>query len=132
MSRLRVVYIASLVVLAVLIITTVFRPMATIGEYSETQRAQLLQTEDEWIIQFDLINHEGKEQKYTITALVDGKQYTEDVSLLDSRIFTYIHRIHRDTARNGNVTFTIYKNGETDPFKQVTYYLKRKSNEKVY
>jgi len=124
MSRLRIIYIASLVVLAVLIITTVFRPMATIGEYSGVQRAQLLQTEDEWIIQFDLINHEGKEQNYTITALVDGKQYTEDVTILEGRIFTYIHRISHDTAGNGDVTFAIYKQGETGPFKQVTYYLK--------
>ena len=124
MSRLRIIYIASLVVLAVLIIITVFRPIATIGGYNAMQRVQLLQTENEWIIQFDLINHEGKEQHYTISVLADGKQYTEDVSLLDGRIFTYIHRIRHDSAGNGDVTFAIYKEGETDPFNQVTYYLK--------
>ena len=124
MSRLRIIYIASLVVLAVLIFTTLLRPMVTTGEYSEVQRAQLLQTEAEWIIQFDIINHEGEERNYTITVSFDGKQYTEDVSILHGGIFTYIHRIRRDIAGNGDVTFAIYKDGETEPFKQATYYLK--------
>lgn len=124
MSKLRIIYILSLVILGVLLVFTVFRPMATAGEYSEVQRAQLLQTETEWIIQLDLVNHEGKEQNYIITVLADGKQYTEDVTILDDRTFTYIHHIHRDTECNGNITFAIYKNGETDPFEQATYYLK--------
>ena len=124
MSRLRIAYIASLVILVVLIITTVFHPLATIGECSEVQRAQLLQTEAEWVFQFDLINHEGKEQHYTISVLANGKQYTEDVLLLDGRIFTYIHRIPHDSVCNCNITFAIYKNGETGPFKQASYYLR--------
>ncbi|UCD54421.1 MAG: hypothetical protein JSU76_01705 [Dehalococcoidia bacterium] len=42
--KLRPIYIASLVVLGVLIAVTFFRPMASGGEsYSEVQRAQLLE-----------------------------------------------------------------------------------------
>ena len=124
MSGLRIIYIASLVILGTLLVFTVFRPVATSGEYSEVRRAQLLQTDDEWIIQFDLINHEDRKQDYTMAVLVDGKQYTEDVSILSGRVFTYIHRIPRDAAGAGDVGFTIYKEGEADPLEQVTYYLK--------
>ena len=124
MSRLRIAYIASLVILAVLIATTIFRPMVTAGQYSEVQREQLLQTEDEWIIQFDIINHEDEERNYTITVLFDDKQYAEDVSILHGSTFTYIHRIRRDIAGNSDVIFALYKEGETEPFKQATYYLK--------
>ena len=124
MSRLRIIYIASLVILGILLVFTVFRPVATSGEYSEVRRAQLLQTDDEWIIQFDLINHEDEKQDYTMAVLVDGKQYTEDVSILSGRVFTYIHRIPRGTTGAGDVGFTIYKRGEADPLEQVTYYLK--------
>jgi len=124
MSGLRIIYVISLVILGTLLVFTVFRPVATSGEYGEVRRAQLLQTDDEWIIQFDLINHEDRKQDYTMAVLVDGKRYTEDVSILSGRVFTYIHRIPRATAGAGDVGFTIYKEGEADPLEQVTYYLK--------
>jgi len=43
MSRLKITYIFSLVILAVLIGVTVFKPMAVGGEYSEVERAHLLE-----------------------------------------------------------------------------------------
>jgi len=124
MSKLRITYIASLVVLAVLIAATLLHPIEAIGEYSQVQREQLLRTENEWIVEFDIINHEGKEQEYTIIASVDGKQYPEDVSILDGRIFTYIRHIRHDKVENGDVCLSIYRKDEDVPLEQVTYYLK--------
>jgi len=124
MSRLRIIYILSLVVLGVLIAFTVFRPMAVGKEYSEVQRAQLLETEDQWIIEFDIINHEGRGQNYTITVLVDGKQYNESVLIPDGRIFTYIHHIYPDRITDGDVRFAVYKEGEATPIEEETFYLK--------
>jgi hypothetical protein len=124
MPRLRIVYILSLVILGVLIAFAVFRPMIGGGEYSEVQKEQLLQTENEWIIQFNIVNHEGRDQKYTITVVVDGKQYSEKVLIHDGRIFTYIHHIYPDRVSDGDVSFAIYKEGEATPFEEVTYYLK--------
>lgn len=124
MSRLRIAYIVALMVLGVLVVFTVFHPMATGGEYSEVQREQLLQAEDEWIIQFNIINHEGKDTNYTINVLVDGKRYNEEVRIPDGRIFTYIHHIPSDRVTDGEVSFVIYKEGESSPFEQVTYHLK--------
>jgi len=124
MSRAKITYIASLVILGVLIAFTVFRPMVTGEEYSEVQRAQLLEAEDQSIVELHIINHEGKDQNYTITVEVDGKQYNESVLIPDGRIFTYIHHIYPDRVSDGDVSFAIYKEGEATPFEEVTYYLK--------
>ena len=124
MSRLRITYIALLVILTVLTVNTVFRPIITKGEYSEVQRAQLLQTEDEWIAQIDFINHEDKELNRTIAVLFEDEKYAEDFSIPEGGTFTYIHRIRRETVSNGDITFAIYKEDDTEPLKQVTYYLK--------
>ena len=123
MSKVRFAYIASLIALAVLVVFTVFRPMTTSEEYTEVQREQMLKTEDQWIVQFDVINHEGTEQNYTIKFLDNATQYSEDVSIREDGMFTYIHRISRKMTGNNDATFAIYKNNEAEPFKIVKYYL---------
>ena len=125
MSKYRVVYIVSLLLLGVLIVFTVFRPMATGEKYSEVGREHLLQTEDEYIVEFDIMNHEGKDANYLITALIDGKEYNHPISIKDGRKFTYIYHIYPDQLTGGDVSFTIYKEGEDSPFEQITYYLDR-------
>ena len=124
MSKLRILYILSLVVLGVLLVFTVFRPMASDRKYSEIQKEQLLQAEDQWIVQFDIINHEGEERNYTINILVDGKLHEQEVLIPDGRKFTYIHHVYTDRIIDGNVRLTIYKEGEATPFEEATYYLK--------
>ena len=124
MSKLRITYIVSLVILAGLIGFNVFQPVATGGKYSEVQKEQLLETESEWIVQFIIINHEGRDQNYTINVLVDEKLYTESILIRDGRRFSYIHHFRRDIITDGVVNFDIYKEGEATPFEQATYYLK--------
>ena len=123
MSKLRIIYITSLVILAVLIAFTVFRPMAVGGKYSEIQKEQLLETESEWIIQFDIINHEGRDQKYTINVMVGEELDTDAVLIRDGAKFSYIPHIRRDMITDKGVSFAVYKEGEATPFEQVTYYL---------
>ena len=127
MSKFRILYILTLALLGVLLVFTIFRPMATGGEYSEVKRKSLLRTEDGWVIQYDLINRGGEEQNYTIYLSVDGgKPYQEDVQLQDGRIFTFIRRIspHELSGEEGEVNVTIYMEGETVPFEEAVYYLK--------
>ncbi len=123
MSKFRIVYIISLLLLGALVVFTVFRPMATGEKYSEVGREHLLQTEDEYIVEFDIMNHEGKVTNYLITALINGQQYDTPVSIKDGRKFTYIYHIYPDQSTGGGVSFTIYKEGEDTPFEQITYYL---------
>ena len=122
--KLKLIYIASLVILGVLTVFTVFQPMATGGDYSEVQRAQLLEREDQWIIEFDIINQEGKDTSYTIKVLTDGKLYIESVLIRDGGIFTYIHHFYPDRLTNNEVNFAVYKEGESTPVEQATYFLR--------
>jgi len=123
MPRLRIFYIVSLVLLGALIAFTVFKPMATGGEYSEVQREQLLRAEDQWIIQFDIMNYEGRDINYTIEVSIDDKLYKHPVLIPDGRMFTYIHHIYPDSIIGGDVGFAVYKEGDDIPLEEMTYHL---------
>ncbi len=124
MSKLRAFYIISLMILGVLLVLTVFRPMASGSEYSEVQRVQLLEREDQWIIEFDIINREGEDMSYTITVFADEKLYTESVLIKDEGMFTYIHHFYPDRLTKNEVNFAVYKEGESTPVEQATYFLR--------
>ena len=123
MSKLRIFYIVSLIILGVLVVFAVFRPMATGEEYSEVSRASLLQTENGWILQFDILNREREDRSYTIEVSVDGKLSTATVSIRDGEQYTYVRQIRSEMLSEGVVSYTIYKEGENTAFEQGTYYI---------
>lgn len=124
MPKLNIFYIISLVVVAALLGLTMFYSMATGEDYSTVYRENLLQTGDGYIVEFDIMNHEGETKQYTINMLVDGKlYYTDDILVLDGRVFTFGRHINPDRIANGKVSFAIYKEGEDTPFEEITYYL---------
>ena len=102
------------------------------SEYSKVQREQLLKTENEWVVQFDIINHEGREQEYTIEALGGGEKYRGSVTILEGQVYTFIRHIRRDQTGDGPVSFAVYRSNEEKPFKKVTYYLEWSQEEAGY
>ena len=124
MEKIKIVYVLSLVILVVLLVLAFFHPMVREMEYSEVQRAQLLEKGTERIIQFDIVNHEHKNMNYSIIVIVDEKKYTEDVLIRKGGRFTYIHHIYLERITTGEVSFVVYKEGESAPIEEVTYYLK--------
>jgi len=124
MSKLKIIYIASLVILGVLVAFIVFRPMVAGGEYSTVQQAHLLEREDRWIIELHLFNHEAQDTNYTINVLADEELCTESIQLRPGELFKYIHHISRDNLTEREVSVAIYKEGEATPVEEVTYYLK--------
>lgn len=122
--KLRVIYIGSLLLLGTLIAFTVFQPMAGGEQCSEVQRAQLLEREDQWIIEFDIINREGEDKDYTIEVITDGEQYTESVLIRDGGVFTYIHHFYPERLTSNEIGFAVYKEGEATPIEQATYFLR--------
>ena len=113
MPKLKIFLVISLVILGMLIGFTILKPMATGEEYSETQREQLLQSGDGYILQFDIMNHEGKETEYTINVTVDGESSTLTVPIQGDRAFTYIKHINRDMlAEGGTGTYTPRTRGD--------------------
>ena len=124
MSRLRIFYILSLVILGVLLVFTVFRPMVTGVEYSQVQREHLLEEEDQWIIELHILNNERQDTDYAINVLVDGELCTDVVTIKPGRVFKYITHIYKDKLDEGKVSLAVYKENEDTPFEQTTYYLK--------
>ena len=124
MSKLRIFYILSLVILGVLLAFTVFRPMATGEEYSQVLRQQLLERDDQWVIELHILNHEGQDTKYTINVVADEVLCTDTIPIRSGRVFKYIVHIYKDKLGKGKVSLTICKEGEDTPFEQTTYYLK--------
>jgi len=123
LSKARIFYVVLLAVLGVLVGFAVWGPLGG-GEYTEVQRVQLLEREDEWIVQFDIINHEGQERSYTINVEVGGKTQSEDVLIPDGRKYSYITHIRPETLDDGDVSFYLYREDEAEPFKQLTYHLR--------
>jgi len=124
MLKLRIIFIASLLILGVLLAFTLFRPI-TVGQKFETLiRESIIQEEDEWIIQINIINKEDKITDYTIEwSTGEETYYSERVSIKNGRTFTNIHHVYPETVREGEINLAIYKAGEPTPFEQSTYYI---------
>ena len=129
MSKLRIAYIVSLIILAALIGLLVYHPLTTGTTYSEVAREGLIQTDNEYIIQFDIINHESVDTTYAIQTSIDGELFNHSVSIPDGKKFTYMHHVYKDKLTQGNVSFSVYKEGEAaSPFEQITYHLDLKKD----
>jgi hypothetical protein len=124
LSKLRIVYILSLALLGVLAGLAVVRPLVTGRDYSAVARESVLQEDDQWIIQFDIINQQDKDMNYNLVWSNGGETYTEGVLVGKGRVYSHIHHIYQDTIKEDKVNLTIYEEGETTPFEQLTYYLK--------
>ena len=124
MSKLRIFYILSLVILGVFLVFTVFRPMVTGEEYSQVLREQLLEKEDQWVIELHILNHEGQDTNYTINVVSDEVLCTDTIPIRPGRVFKYIVHIYKDKLEEGKVSLTVCKEGEDTPFEQTNYYLK--------
>jgi len=126
MSKLSVFYVISLLILGLFVIFAIFNPMVAGEKYTEIQRESLLKTDDGWATQINLINNEGKDQNYTIHASVnDGKKYEEDILVKDGRTYTFVYRVSSKdlTSVEDKVKLVVYKEGESSPVEETTYYL---------
>lgn len=123
MSKLRIAYLVSLAMLAALMALAAFRPMSAEREYSEVLRQGVLKGNGEWLVQLEMVNHEGRTVDYVVDALVAGKHNDVRFSVRDGFVYRYVHQIPYDSLGSGRATFTIYKDGETAPFDTFSYYL---------
>ncbi len=125
MPKLKIFLAISLVIVGVLLVWVFVWPMGGgEGKYSEVQRESLLERADGWVLQFDILNHEGHAMTYSTDVVVDGKTFTVSFAVQSGGIYTYIHHINSSELTDGKVFVTIFKKGEDGPFEQGTYYLK--------
>jgi hypothetical protein len=123
-TKLQVFYIISLLILATLFVLAIFKPFASGSNYTQVSRQSLLQTQDEWIFQFDILNHEGHVVRYTIHFLFGGQDFHETFIVRDGGKFTYIHHIKKEDAGSGSVEYKLYKENSSEPIEEGSYYLK--------
>ncbi len=122
MSRLRLIFVLSLVILAGVFISAIyFIPSGQ--SYTESRRAQIIEGENEWIAQYDIINNEARDIKYTIFITVDGAVYRDSTVVKPGKTYTYIRHIYPQQLEEGKVTFALYEEGKAKPIEQVTYYI---------
>ncbi len=127
MAKLKIFLIISLVIVGVLLVWVVIWPMGGGEEkYSEVQRESLLERADGWVLQFDILNHEGDAMTYSTDIVVDATTFTVSFAVQSGGIYTYIHHINSSGLTDGKVFITIFKEGENAPFEQGTYYLKKR------
>ena len=110
-------------------VLTFWGPFSQVGEqrYSEVSRESVIQGDDQWIIQFDINNREGKDQKYIINISANGYSYRQEVLLRDGATFTYIHHVYPEMVREtGKFNLSVHKEGEATLFEEATYYIRFK------
>ena len=91
--------------------------------YVESKRAQIIEGENEWILQYDIINDEERDIKYTIFVTVDDAIYKDSTVVQQGKTYTYIHHIYPQQLGEGKVTFALYEGGKAEPVEQITYYI---------
>ena len=122
LSKLRLVFVLSLVVLAGVFILTLY--LIPSGQsYPEPRRAQIINAGNEWILQYDIINNQERDIKYTIYVTIDGAVYTDSTVVKPGKTYTYIHHIYPQQLTEGKVAFALYEEGKAKPVEQVTYYI---------
>ncbi len=123
-SRHKIVYLLSLVVLGALLVAVFIRPAVTGNECSAIQKEQLIKTPEGWIVQFDLFNQEKSATSYDVEFQGDKNQiFREPVLIAAESSYTYIRHIKSAAVADGKVKIRIYKDGETTPFENATLVL---------
>ncbi len=122
MSKLRLIFVLSLIILAGVFISTIYF-FPSDESYTESKRVQIIAGENEWILQYDIINDQERSIKYTIFVTVDDTVYEDSTVVKQGKTYTYIHHIYPQQLKEGKVTFALYEEGKTKPIEQTTYYI---------
>jgi hypothetical protein len=92
-------------------------------DYTETKRVHIIEAENEWILQCDIINREDRDIEYTIVVTVDDIVHTDSTVVKPGKSYTYIQQINPQELREGEVSFALYQEGKPEPIEQATFHL---------
>ncbi len=121
MSKGSAVYVLSLALVAGLLGFAIVKPMVAPSHNGTVLREHFVETGDEWIAQWQIVNREGRETVYTIEANVDGQTFSDQVALAVDEQYNYAHHIYKAEVGPGEATFAIYRDGAQSPIEQVTH-----------
>ena len=122
MNRTRLIFILSLLILAGVFVSIIyFLPSREI--YTESKRAHIISGDDEWILEYNIVNNETRDIEYTILVTVDGTVYRDSTVVKSGKTYTYIHHIYPQQLEEGKVEFAVFEDGKTEPVEQATYHI---------
>jgi len=122
--KLKIVFILSLVLLGVLLAFTVFQPITSGGKFNTVASESIIKKEKMWVIVIKIINQADEDTVYSIAWSTGGNVYnSKEVLIQSGRAFTDMHHVYPETAKDGKIDLTIYKEGEPAPIEQSTYYV---------
>jgi hypothetical protein len=121
-SRVTIAYIASLIVLCVLLYLTFVHPMFKGREYSAIQNESLTKTAMGWTLQLDLTNPFPKATAFEISVKLNGSQpYTQDVTIPAGHSYGFMMPISGVSVKKGSkLQLDVYSGQTTTPFEQET------------
>jgi hypothetical protein len=123
LSKLKLIFISSLVVLVIVFIATFYLIPSQLN-LPESKNIQIIETEDEWILQYDIFNNSDNDIAYEILATADGNTFSDRPLVKSGREYTYILHIPHEQITSGEVTFIVYQEGRQEPIEQASYQLK--------
>ena len=122
MSRTRLIFILSLLILAGLFVSIIYF-LPSSESYTESKRAYIISGDNEWTLEYDIINNETRDIEYTILVSVDGSVYRDSTVVKSGKAYTYIHHIYPQQLEEGKVEFAVFEDGKVEPVEQVTYHI---------
>ena len=125
MSRLRLAYYASLVVLVALFAVVLHATLIpATSPNRETQRAQLVELPDHWVLRHDIMNREPESVHYVIAVTIDEEETTRSEAIIKADgQFNYLYHVYPEQLGSGQVTLSVYEKGSEDPVDTTTYHL---------
>jgi uncharacterized membrane protein len=109
-------------VLAALFVSIVYF-LPSHESYPETKGVHIIEADNEWILQYDIINNEERDIEYTIVVTVDDIVYTDSTVVKPGKSYTYIHHVYPQQLQEGKVTFALYQEGKPEAIEQATFNL---------
>ncbi len=123
MSKLKLLFIASLIMLGVAVSLTIFKPLAKGARYADVQQESLLKSDREWVLQFTLFNNGDSPETFQIQVDKDGQLFPCQVPVVGQEEFTYIRHFQRQPGQDHNLDATIYIQGDNQPVETLHYNL---------
>jgi hypothetical protein len=122
LSKLRLLFILSLVILAGVFLAILYF-IPSIRSYPEPYTIQVIDGDEEWILQCDIVNNEARDIEYGIIVTVDDRTYQDSTVVKPGKTYTYIHHVYPQQIVEGKVTFELYQDDQKEPIKQATFHI---------
>ncbi len=118
------IYIASLIILIGLVALIIYL-VPQRGKLLEVEREQMSKLEGRWILDFDIVNRDYEDHKYTI--IIKGMKEDQprvpvEVAVSSGKRFTYTAIIFPENLTGNELTLEVYRDGRKEPVK-VGHYL---------